>query len=199
MGTRFEDQPADHWAGPESLDPTPVWKQYVLVALLLFGGLIAVLVVSLLAILPQIVTPPALVPGDRLVLSLSGTSAAAAVPQRIGPPLVNEARTIWLTRMPPGNYFAFPTRWAPRVGEAECSVDVDTTPGPEGLRGFIANCGPVRGTYRFSPSGNFSPTTPTGTGRDLDQSLVSVSDDRVIVNLSRLIRAEEKVPAPSQP
>jgi len=26
-----------------------------------------------------------------------------------------------------------------------------------------------------------------------------VSDDRVIVNLSRLIRAEEKVPAPSQP
>ena len=90
MGTRFEDQPADHWAGPESLDPTPVWKQYLLVALLLFGGLIAVLVVSLLAILPQIVTPPALVPGDRLVLSLSGTSAAAAVPQRIGPPLVVE-------------------------------------------------------------------------------------------------------------
>ena len=33
MGTRHEDQPAEHWAGAESLDPTPVWKQYVLIAL----------------------------------------------------------------------------------------------------------------------------------------------------------------------
>ena len=35
MGTRHEDQPAEHWAGAESLDPTPVWKQYILIALLL--------------------------------------------------------------------------------------------------------------------------------------------------------------------
>jgi hypothetical protein len=32
VGTRYEDQPTEHWAGPESLDPTPVWKQYILVA-----------------------------------------------------------------------------------------------------------------------------------------------------------------------
>jgi hypothetical protein len=25
MGTRYEDQPVEQWAGPESLDPTPVW------------------------------------------------------------------------------------------------------------------------------------------------------------------------------
>ena len=31
MGTRYEDQPPDHWAGPESLDPTPVWKQFALI------------------------------------------------------------------------------------------------------------------------------------------------------------------------
>ena len=46
MGTRHEDQPAEHWAGAESLDPTPVWKQYVLIAGLLFGGLIAALAVA---------------------------------------------------------------------------------------------------------------------------------------------------------
>ena len=199
MGTRYEDQPAEHWAGAESLDPTPVWKQYVLIALLLFGGLVAVLIVSLLAIAPQIVTPPALVPGDRLVLSLADTAGAAVVPQRIGAPLVDDARTFWLTRMPPGNYYAFRTRWAPRVGDAECPVEIDSAPGPAGLRGFVAHCGPVRGTYRFSPSGSFSSSAPGGLGRDLDQYLVSVSDDRVIVNLSRLIRADEKVPAPSQP
>ena len=88
MGTRYEDQPAEHWAGAESLDPTPVWKQYILIALLLFGGLISVLVVSLLAIAPQIVTPPALVAGDRLVLSLSDVATAHIVPLRVGAPLI---------------------------------------------------------------------------------------------------------------
>ena len=36
MGTRYEDQPPEHWAGPESLDPTPVWKQFALI-----GGFLA--------------------------------------------------------------------------------------------------------------------------------------------------------------
>jgi hypothetical protein len=192
MGTRYEDQPAEHWAGAESLDPTPVWKQYVLIALLLFGGLIAVLVVSLLAIAPQIVTPPALVPGDRLVLSVNDTKAASVVPQRIGAPLVDDARAFWLVRMPPGNFFALSTRWSPRLGDRECVVEVDPSSagGPVPL-GFIANCGPARGTYKFAPSGGGD-----GRYRDLDQYLVSVSDDRVIVNLSRLVRAAERTAAP---
>ncbi len=210
MGTRYEDQPAEHWAGAESLDPTPVWKQYALVALLLFGGLIAVLVVSLLAIAPQIVTPPALVPGDRLVLSLSDVRTVHIVPLRVGAPLIDDSRSFWLTRMFPGSFYAFPTRWAPRAGERECSVEVDnssrTASSPPG---FVADCGPARGTYRFSPSGNFSPGRPGGRdhGRDLDQYLVSMSDDRVIVNLSRLVRAAERtsgpvptgIPQPQQP
>jgi hypothetical protein len=197
MGTRYEDQPADHWAGPESLDPTPVWKQYVLVALLLFGGLIVVLVVSLLAILPQLVTPPALVPGDRLVLKIEDTRAARAVPQRIGAPLIDDSRSFWLTRMAPGNFYAFPTRWSPRAGERECSVEIDpASRTPNSPPGFVAVCGPASNTYHFSASGSFSITTPRESGRDLDQYLVSVSDDRVIVNLSRLVRASEKTTAP---
>jgi len=192
MGTRIEDQPAEHWAGAESLDPTPVWKQYLLIALLLFGGLIAVIVVSLLAIAPQIVTPPALVAGDRLVLSVNDTRGAGVVPQRIGAPLIDDSRAFWLVRMPPGNFFAFPTHWSPRLGERECTVDVDPSSavGSAPL-GFVASCGPARGTYRFAPSG-----TGDGRYRDLDQYLVSVSDDRVIVNLSRLLRAAERTAAP---
>jgi len=85
MGTRDTDQPAEHWAGAESLDPTPVWKQYILIALLLFGGLIVVLVVSLVAILPQIATPPALVPGDRLVLPVADLPGVNQPPKRIEP------------------------------------------------------------------------------------------------------------------
>ena len=192
MGTRYEDQPAEHWAGADSLDPTPVWKQYILIALLLFGGLITVLVVSLLAIAPQIVTPPALVPGDRLVLSLSDVATARIVPLRVGAPLIDDSRSFWLTRMLPGNFYAFPTRWSPRVGERDCSVAVDessrTAYSPPG---FVADCGPARGTYGFSASGS------AGNGaRDLDQYLVSLSDDRVIVNLSRLVRAPERTTAP---
>jgi hypothetical protein len=192
MGTRYEDQPAEHWAGADSLDPTPVWKQYALVALLLFGGLVTVLVVSILAIAPQIVAPPALVPGDRLVLSMSGVATTHIVPLRVGAPLIDDSRSFWLTRMLPGNFYAFPTRWSPRTGERECSVAVDdssrTANSPPG---FVADCGPARGTYKFSASGN------AGNGvRDLDQYLVSVSDDRVIVNLSRLVRAPERTTAP---
>ena len=197
MGTRHEDQPAEHWAGAESLDPTPVWKQYVLIAGLLFGGLIAVLVVSLLAIAPQIVTPPALVPGDRLVLRLSDVAAAHIVPVRVGAPLIDDSRSFWLTRMLPGTFYAFPTRWSPRAGERDCPVEIDnasrTANSPPG---FVVDCGPARGTYRFSASGNFSPTTPRGSGRDLDQYLVSMSDDRVIVNLSRVIEASERTSGP---
>jgi hypothetical protein len=185
MGTRYEDQPADHWAGPESLDPTPVWKQYLVVALLLFGGLIAVLVVSLLAILPQIVTPPALVAGDRLVLPMTELPAAGA-PKRIGPPLVDDARAFWLSRPPRAQAVALRARWAPRVGGTECDVEVG------GPNEFVAKC--ADGTYRFDFAGS-----ATSAPRALDQYLVSVSDDRLIVNLSRLIRADERVPAPSQP
>ena len=69
MGSRYEDQPPEHWAGAASLDPTPVWKQYLVVVLLLFGALAVIAVAAALALAPQLATPPALVPGDRLVLA----------------------------------------------------------------------------------------------------------------------------------
>src|SRR3989442_12091607 len=91
MGTIYEDQPPELWAGPESLDPTPVWKQFALVGLFLFLGLLLVGVVAAFAVAPQIAKPPALVPGDRLVLPLSvlppSVGGAGAPPDRARPAL----------------------------------------------------------------------------------------------------------------
>lgn len=192
MGTRNEDQPAEHWAGAESLDPTPVWKQYILLALLLFGGLIAVLVVSLLAIAPQIVTPPALVPGDRLVLAVGDLPAAGAPPKLVGLPLVGADREFWLVQPAKGEVYAFRRAWSFQPDDGlPCTVEI------MGLasvtqRTFIAHC-------RDGHAPTFGGRGQSFEGaamRGLDQYLVSVSDDRLIVNLSRLVRSSERTTAP---
>lgn len=205
MGTRHEDQPAEHWAGAESLDPTPVWKQYILIALLLFGGLIAVLVVSLLAIAPQIVTPPALVPGDRMVLPIADLPAVKGAPKRVEPTLDDTGRAFYLGHPSKAETLGFRARWAPTVGATECPVDIITTTTAGGFEfGYAARCEMSAGRiYVFTPLG----ASVDGSYRGLDQYLVSVSDDRVIVNLSRVIQASERtggpvptgIPQPQQP
>src|SRR5260221_12698165 len=115
MGTRYEDQPVEHWAGPESLDPTPVWKQYVLIALLLFVGLIAIVAISVAALAPQFATPPALVPGDRLVLSLGDLPAVGGSPKLIGTPEIDDARSFYPVQPEKGPVLAFPGRWRRRA------------------------------------------------------------------------------------
>ena len=191
MGTRYEDQPPELWAGPESLDPTPVWKQYILIALLLFGGLIAVLVVSLLAIAPQIVSPPALVPGDRLVLAIAELPAAGAPPRLVGVPLVGADREFWLVQPAKGEVYAFRRSWSARSDSgAACTIEMMGLSSVE-QRTFIAKCGDGRAPT-FSGVGR----TVEGGGRGLDQYLVSLSDDRLIVNLSRLVLAPERTTAP---
>ena len=107
MGTRYEDQPVEQWAGPESLDPTPVWKQYILIALLLALALVVVLATSVTSLAPQFVTPPAIVFGDRLVLNATDLPAVGAPPKlsfvfrrrnvhapRIHPPTPSEAQEL---------------------------------------------------------------------------------------------------------
>src|SRR2546430_3038898 len=99
MGTRYEDQPPEHWAGPESLDPTPVWKQFALIGVFLLLGLVLLTGVAAFAAAPQLVTPPALVPGERLVLSTAALRAAGSPPNDIGPPVIDNARRFWLSRL----------------------------------------------------------------------------------------------------
>ncbi len=189
MGTRYEDQPVEQWAGPESLDPTPVWKQYVLVALLAIASLVLVIIVALAALAPELATPPALAPGDRLVLAASDLAGGNLAVRRYGPPLVSDDRAFWLVRSN-GTYYALLARWSPRVGDAPCDV------APIGAPGFQASCAGV--TYAFNAAGD--AVQPTGgqrqSTRGLDRYLVSVSGERLIVNLSRVIEAAERTGGP---
>lgn len=220
MGTRIEDQPPEHWAGPESLDPTPVWKQFLLIGELLALGLVLVGGVAAFALAPQFVTPPALVVGDRLVLPLSelppaGIGGAGTVATPIGPPLVDEARSFLLGRdLDRAGVVAVRARWSPTPGGSECLVrstvlldsgiprppiegpapSPSATP-PNARVGYLAVCSAPNapsGLYEFDAHGN----SRNGASRGLDRYLVSVTADRVIVNLDRLIVASERTAGP---
>lgn len=106
MGTRYEDQPVEHWAGPGSLDPTPVWKQYALVALFVTVLLVLVGVVAYGALAVELATPPANVIGGRVVLAVTDVPRVGAPPKRYGPPLVDEAHAFYLFQVKTGEFFA---------------------------------------------------------------------------------------------
>ena len=204
MGTRYEDQPVEHWAGPESLDPTPVWKQYLLVALLLVVGLAAIVAVSVVALAPQFATPPSLVAGDRLVLSATDVPAVGDPPRLIGAPLIDDARSFYLVQPAKGTVLALRAHWRPRATEPVCR----TVPQPaRPSQGFTAiDCA----TFSAGTAPLFdlrgAPVNAAAI-RGLDQYLVSLTGDRIIVNLSRLIEANERtsvpvptgIPQPQQP
>ncbi len=192
MGTRYEDQPVEQWAGPESLDPTPVWKQYVLVAALLFAGLVVVVAVSLLALAPQLATPPALVAGDRLVLAAADLPADGASGRLVDYPWLGDGRAFYLVRAG-GDVLALRATWAPRPGDPECRVAPLTV--RERAEFGTRDCEAFRPAEQatFDLLGN--PANAPAT-RGLDRYLVSMSGDRIIVNLSRVIMAAERTSGP---
>jgi len=193
VGTRITDQPPEHWAGPDSLDPTPVWKQFALIGIFLAVGLVLLGGVAIFAAAPQLVSPPALVPGDRLVLSTSDIPAVGAAPKRFGPPLVDDAHAFWLVRLSNTETVAFRAIWTGSLGR-QCPVSWNESLNNQPLRFFAATCAGSGATI-FNDRGEAGPGAPRG----LDRYLVSVSDDRVIVNLSRLIVSPERTSAPPTP
>jgi hypothetical protein len=194
VGTRIEDQPPEHWAGPDSLDPTPVWKQFALIGIFLVLGLVLLGGVAIFAAAPQLVTPPALVPGDRLVLSSAELPEVGAAPKRIGGPLVDEAHAFWLVRLPTREVIALRAQWTDTLGR-DCPVSWVTQINGSPVRFFAAECKGFGTTPFFGENGDRG----VGATRGLDRYLVSVSDDRVIVNLSRLIVSPERTSAPATP
>lgn len=211
MGTRYEDQPPEHWAGPESLDPTPVWRQFLVFGVLAFGALAIIAVVSYLALAPMFVTPPALVPGGRLVLALSDVASAPDGARRVGPPLLADGEGIWVARLCEGQvlceepeYVGLSASWTdPRTGRT-CPVVSGAFPGnppdpivlPQGARPSpppapVWFAGVDCGSATFGERGE-----PVNAPRGLDRYLVSVEGDRVIVNLSREIRGFGATPQP---
>ena len=168
-----------------------MWKQYALVALLLVAGLVVVLVVAVTALAPSFATPPALVFGDRLVLATSDLPDVGGPPRPIGPPLVDDARSFVLTQPTKGQVLALRTHWLGSDGSL-CRL---TTP-PASTKQPLAAIGCfIRDISRGQPLFDLTGRSTNGY-RGLDQYLVSVSGDRVIVNMSRVITPDERTQAP---
>src|SRR5207244_3887017 len=79
-------------------------------------GLVLLTGVAAFAAAPQLVTPPALVPGERLVLSTAALRAAGSPPNNIGPPVIDNARRFWLSRLSATNVVAIRAVWSPQPG-----------------------------------------------------------------------------------
>jgi hypothetical protein len=106
MGTRYEDQPVEHWAGPGSLDPTPVWKQYALVAVFVIVTLLLIAGIAYSALAVELATPPASVIGGRVVLAVTDTPGLGEPARRYGAPLVDDAHAFSLQQTAKGEYVA---------------------------------------------------------------------------------------------
>jgi hypothetical protein len=193
VGTHIHDQPPEHWAGPESLDPTPVWKQGIVVGLLLLLSLVLIAVISVPALLPQVVAPPALVPGGRVVLALADMPGLGAEPKRFGAPLVDEAHSFYVSQPLKGELTAVIARWSPVQGGPVCEV-LPIPPFTAPVWSYSARCPAgtdLAGSPIFGPRGE-----PIAAPRSLARYLVSVDRDRVIVNISREIREYGATPQP---
>lgn len=117
MGTRYEDQPVEQWAGPESLDPTPVWKQYLLVAAFVVIALVLVAIVAYSSLAVELATPPASVIGGRVVLAASDVPPVGGPSKLYGPPLVDEAHSFYLFQYKKDEFLAIAASAFPSMAQ----------------------------------------------------------------------------------
>lgn len=174
------NEPVEHWAGPESLDPTPVWKQYLVVIFLAVTIFAFAGVYAYAALLPDLVTPPAAIPG-RIVLRASdhppGTTKRVA--------LGAEAFYVSNVGREP---VAVRARWSPAVGgDPRCEVTLvadDPRRDPASAEGvFLDSC--TRSVF-----GATGAILTGSAPRGLDRYLVSRKGDRLIVNTDHLIQGK---------
>ena len=174
------DEPSDHWAPPDSLDPTPVWKQYILVVLLGVAVIGAGIVYTYVAALPVLVTPPAALPG-RVVLP--ALQYAPGTTQKVTIGGADAAFYLTYVKQEP---YAVRATWSPSIGARPC--DVLLAAEMAGLGGtvpeggvFRTSCGETVFDARGEPIGGAS-------SRALDRYLVSRKGDRLIVNTDHVIQ-----------
>jgi len=129
VGTRYEDQPVDQWAGPESLDPTPVWKQYLLVAAFVVIALVLVTGVAYSALAVELATPPASVIGGRVVLATSDVPPVGGRARLYGPPLVDAQHAFYLIQHKPGAFLAIRAAGFPDLTRRDVAISVSDAPG----------------------------------------------------------------------
>ena len=174
------NEPIDHWAPPDSLDPTPVWRQYLLVVLLGAGIFMFGAFYAYVAFLPDLVTPPAALPGRVVLGALQyppGTTQKVSI---AGPD-----QTFYLTyagTVP----LAVRATWSSSVGGAsQCQITLiaeNPLMDPFSFDAvFLDSC-----THSFfRASGEvYAGTAPRG----LDRYLVSRKGDRLIVNTDHIIQ-----------
>jgi len=193
VGTHYHDQPPEHWAGPESLDPTPIWKQGIVIGVLLLLALALITGISVPALLPSVIGPPAVVPGGRVILSLSAMATVNGEPLRVGPALVDDEHSFYIAQPVKGEFVAVRARWrGPESGAATCDVrPVAMSIAP--MWRYLASCPglPPFAGITFGLRGE-----PLTASRSLERYLVSVDRDRVIVNISRVIESYGATPQP---
>jgi len=129
VGTRYEDQPVEQWAGPESLDPTPVWKQYLLVAAFALVALVLVAAVGYSALAVELATPPVAVIGGRVVLAASDAPSVGGRAKLYGAPLVDAQHAFYLIQYRPGTYLAIRAAGFPDITKGDWSYSVSDAPG----------------------------------------------------------------------
>jgi hypothetical protein len=129
MGTRYEDQPVEQWAGPESLDPTPVWKQYLLVAAFVLVALVLVAAVAYSALAVDLATPPASVIGGRVVLGAADLPDAGGPAKLYTVPLVDVQHAFYLIQYRPGAFLAIRAAGFPNIADGHTIIAVDDSPG----------------------------------------------------------------------
>jgi hypothetical protein len=202
MGTRYEDQPVEQWAGPESLDPTPVWKQYLLVAAFVVVALVLVAVVAYSSLAVELATPPATLIGGRVVLATTDVPAVGAAPRRFGPPPSRNDGAFYLVQPEKDVIVAIKENWQPEGRSFTCVIE----PEDPRLAPLDQNATFSRGGCDYGGRGVVQPSfwdahgdPLRGTDQPLDRYLVSVEGAKVVVNTSRVISGVRKVPAPSDP
>jgi hypothetical protein len=135
--------------------------------------------------------------GDRLVLPLSALppaniGGAGVLPNPVGPPLIDDSRRFWLGRVGT-DVLAVRALWSPGPGLKDCPVQPVIV---DDKVGYLAVCESAsNGPFEFDGRGN----PVANATRGLDRYLVSVSADRVVVNLDRLIIALERGAPPPTP
>jgi hypothetical protein len=129
VGTRYEDQPVEQWAGPGSLDPTPVWKQYLLVAAFVLIALVLVAGVAYSALAVDLATPPANVIGGRVVLAASDVPPVGSRAKLYGAPLVDAQHSFSLLQYKPGVFLAIRAAGFPNIADEHVLIGVDDTTG----------------------------------------------------------------------
>jgi hypothetical protein len=200
MGTRYEDQPVEQWSGPESLDPTPVWKQYLLVAAFVVVALVLVAVVAYSSLAVELATPPATLIGGRVVLATTDVPAMGAAPKRFGPPSSRTDGAFYLVQAEKDEVIAIKENWRPEGASFICWIQ------PEDPQ-FAATFGGAFERRACDVGGLAAGLQPAlwdargqplqGTDQPLDRYLVSVEGSKVVVNTSRVISGVRRVPAPS--